>query len=325
LSEDQVRLLVALGGNAIKQADKAGTAEEQFANCETTAEALARIVGEFREGDSLAITHGNGPQSGNLDVQQVAGKTKVPAQPLDVVGAMTQGQIGYMLMNKMEKHLKAHGLDIDVIAVVNQVVVDPSDPEFAGDRASKPVGNFFCDEEAKALKEAHPDYVIKHVKPSAENGWRRTVPSPIPLRNAELRAINRILDAGIIVIASGGGGIPVMEDADGYYRGLEAVIDKDRAGEVLAEGIHADTLMILTDVEHAILHYGKENAQPIGDIGVGEMKQHAAEGHFLAGSMGPKVESAIKFVERGGERAVITSLDKAVDALAGKTGTIITK
>ena len=320
-----MRVLVALGGNAIKQAHEAGTAAEQFANCEVTAEALAKIVSRFKGGDRLAITHGNGPQSGNLDVQQVAGKEKVPAQPLDVVGAMTQGQIGYMFMNTMEKHLKAHGLDVDVVAIVNQVVVDPNDPEFVGDNASKPVGNFFSEEEAKALKEAHPDYIIKHVKPSAEKGWRRTVPSPIPTRNAELRVINKMLDARIIVIASGGGGIPVMEDADGNYQGLEAVIDKDRAGEVLAEGIAADTFMMLTDVEHAILNYGKANAQPIGHISVEDIKKHAAEGHFLAGSMGPKVASAIKFVEWGGERAIVTSLDKAIDALAGKTGTIITK
>jgi carbamate kinase len=325
MPEEQVRLLVALGGNAIKQAHEAGTAEEQFANCETSAEALAMIVSVFREGDSLAITHGNGPQSGNLDVQQVAGKKKVPAQPLDVVGAMTQGQIGYMFMNTMEKHLRARGVDIDVIAVVNQVVVDPNDPEFVGDNASKPVGNFLADEEAHALKEAHPDYVIKHVKPSAQKGWRRTVPSPIPVRNAELRAINKILDAGIIVIASGGGGIPVMEDANGNYQGLEAVIDKDRAGEVLAEGIGADTFMILTDVEHAMLNYGREDEQPIGHTSVADMKKHMAEGHFLAGSMGPKVASAVRFVERGGERAIITSLGAAVQALAGKTGTIITK
>ncbi len=320
-----MRVLVALGGNAIKQAHEAGTAAEQFANCEVTAEALAKIVSGFKGGDRLAITHGNGPQSGNLDVQQVAGKEKVPAQPLDVVGAMTQGQIGYMFMNTMEKHLKAHGLDVDVVAIVNQVVVDPNDPEFVGDNASKPVGNFFSEDEARALKEAHPDYIIKHVKPSAEKGWRRTVPSPIPTRNAELRVINKMLDARIIVIASGGGGIPVMEDADGNYQGLEAVIDKDRAGEVLAEGIAADTFMMLTDVEHAILNYGKANAQPIGHISVEDIKKHAAEGHFLAGSMGPKIASAIKFVEWGGERAIVTSLDKAIDALAGRTGTIITK
>jgi carbamate kinase len=320
-----VRVVVALGGNAIKQAHEAGTAEEQFKNCETTAEALAKIVSEFKDGDSLVVTHGNGPQSGNLDVQQVAGKDKVPAQPLDIVGAMTQGQIGYMMMNTMQKHLKAHGVDADVIAVVNQVIVDPKDPEFVGENASKPVGNFFTEEEAKALKDVHPDYVIKHVKPSAEKGWRRTVPSPIPSANAELRAINKMLDAGIITIASGGGGIPVMEDANGNYQGLEAVIDKDRAGEVLAEGVKADVFMVLTDVENAILNYGKDNAQPVGEVKLADIKQYASEGHFLAGSMGPKVASAMKFVEWGGDRAIITSLDKAVDALDGRCGTIITK
>lgn len=320
-----MRVVVALGGNAIKQAHEAGTAEEQFINCGITAEALAKIVSEFKDGDSLVITHGNGPQSGNLDVQQVAGKEKVPAQPLDVVGAMTQGQIGYMIMNQMEKHLKAHGVDADVIACVNQVVVDPNDPEFVGENASKPVGNFFTEEEAKALKAAHPDYVVKHVKPSAEKGWRRTVPSPIPARNAELRAINKILDAGVIVIASGGGGIPVMEDADGNFQGLEAVIDKDRAGEVLAEGVKADVFMVLTDVENAVLNYGKDNAQAVGEVKIADMKAYYDEGHFLAGSMGPKVASAMKFVEWGGDRAIITSLDKAVDALDGRCGTIITK
>jgi len=320
-----VRVVVALGGNAIKQADEKGTAEEQFRNCEITAEALSKIVSEFKDGDSLVITHGNGPQSGNLDVQQVAGKEKVPAQPLDVVGAMTQGQIGYMIMNGMEKHLKERGVDADVLAVVNQVVVDPNDPEFEGENASKPVGNFFTEDEAKALKAAHPDYVVKHVKPSAEKGWRRTVPSPIPARNAELRAINKMLDAGIIVIASGGGGIPVMEDDKGNFQGLEAVIDKDRAGEVLAEGVKADVFMVLTDVENAVLNYGKENASSVGAVSLADMKKYFDEGHFLAGSMGPKVASAMKFVEWGGARAIITSLNKAEDALEGKCGTIITK
>jgi carbamate kinase len=320
-----VKVIVALGGNAIKQAHEAGTAEEQFKNCETTSEALALIVSEFKDGDWLAVTHGNGPQSGNLDVQQVLGKEKVPAQPLDVVGAMTQGQIGYMLMNTLQKHLRSHGLDHDVIAVVNQVVVDPNDPEFEGENASKPVGNFFSEEEAKQLKAEHPDYVVKNVKPSAEKGWRRTVPSPMPARNAEVSAIDKILKTGIIVIASGGGGIPVMEDADGNFQGLEAVIDKDRAGEVLAEGLGADTFMVLTDVEHAILNYGKDNEQPVGQVTLDEMKKYAAEGHFGAGSMGPKVEAAMKFVEWGGERSIITSLNSAHAALNGKTGTIITK
>lgn len=318
-----MKLLVALGGNAIKQAHEAGTTAEQFDNCEKTSEQLAGIVSEFGPGDWLAITHGNGPQSGNLSVQMEAAKDTVPVQTLDVIGAMTQGQIGYMLQNTMQKHLKARGVDLDVIAVVNQVLVDPDDPEFSGDTASKPVGNLFTFKEARALKAQHPEYVVKEVKPGAEESWRRCVPSPIPSLNVEARAICRILDAGIIVIASGGGGIPVMQDDEGDYQGLEAVIDKDRAGEVMAQEIGADTFMMLTDVEHALRDFGKATAAPIGEVTVAEAQRLAAEGHFLPGSMGPKVASAIKFVEEGGARAIISSLDKAVEALAGRTGTII--
>jgi len=230
-----------------------------------------------------------------------------------------------MLMNTMQKRLKALGMDKDVVAVVNQVVVDPNDPEFSGDTASKPVGNFFTEAEAKELKAKHPEYVCKQVKPGVEKGWRRCVPSPIPSANAEARAIKKILAQGIIVIASGGGGIPVRKDEDGNYKGVEAVIDKDRAGQVMAEAIGADTFMMLTDVEHALLNFGKENQKPVGKVTMAEAKKFASEGHFLAGSMGPKVASAIKFVERGGTRAIVSSLDKAVEAFEGRTGTIITK
>jgi carbamate kinase len=318
-----MRLLVALGGNAIKQADEVGTTAEQFANCERAAEDLAAVVGGFGPGDWLAITHGNGPQSGNLSVQMEAAKALVPVQTLDVIGAMTQGQIGYMLQNTLQKHLRARGLDMDVIAVVNQVLVDPDDPEFVGDAASKPVGNFLSAEEAKELKARHPEYVVKNVKPSAEKGWRRCVPSPIPSANVEARAIGKILSQGIIVIASGGGGIPVMLDADGNHAGLEAVIDKDRAGEVMAQALGADTFMMLTDVEYAFRDFGTDKATAVGEVTVAEAKELAAQGHFLAGSMGPKMASAIKFVEDGGTRAIVSSLDKAVEALAGRTGTRI--
>jgi carbamate kinase len=320
-----MKLLVALGGNAIKQAGQDGTTEEQFANCEETAEQLARIVSEFKSGDWMAITHGNGPQSGNLSVQMETAKLMVPVQTLDVIGAMTQGQIGYMMQNMMQKHLKAHGVDKDVIAVVNQVIVDPDDPEFTGDTASKPVGNFFTDNEAKEVKAKNPEYVCKLVKPGAPKGWRRCVPSPIPSANAEARAIRQILGQGIIVVASGGGGIPVKLDEKGNYMGVEAVIDKDRAGEVMAHAIGADTYLILTDVEHALINFGKDNEKPVGKVTLAEMKKIAAEGHFLAGSMGPKVEAAMQFVEQGGQKTIISSLSKAVEAFEGKTGTIITK
>jgi carbamate kinase len=320
-----MKLLIALGGNAIKQAHEDGTPEEQFRNCMVTAEQLAKIVSTFKGDDWLAITHGNGPQSGNLLVQQEMGKTKVAPQTMDIVGAMTQGQIGYMFQNSMQRCFKKLGIDKDVITVVNQVVVDPKDPEFFGDTASKPVGNFFTEEEAKELKAKHPDYIVKKVKPSGDKIWRRTVPSPHPRANAEARVLRKMLEQKIVVIASGGGGIPVMEMPDGSYKGLEAVIDKDRAGEVMAEAIGADTFMILTDVEHAKINFGKENEKPLGLIALEEAKKYAAEGHFLAGSMGPKVEACMRFVEKGGRKAIITSLNKATEALAGKTGTIIVK
>jgi carbamate kinase len=320
-----MKVLVALGGNAIKQAHEKGTFEEQLENCRIASKALVRIIKNFKAGDWMVITHGNGPQSGNLDVQQVAGKEKVPAQPLDCIVAMTQGQIGYMFQNTLQQQLKAAGIKKDVAAVVNQVEVSPDDPEFSGDNASKPVGNFFGEAEAKELKAKHPDYVVKNVKPTADKGWRRCVPSPIPSANVEANVLKKMLASDIVVIASGGGGVPVMKDANGDYKGLEAVIDKDRAGEVMAVELGADTFMVLTDVENAIVNFGKPEAKPIGAISGADMKKFQAEGHFLAGSMGPKVEACQQFIVDGGARAIITSLDKAEDAIEGKTGTIITK
>ncbi len=319
-----MRVLVALGGNAIKQADQEGTTEEQFANCGVTAKQLARIINNFKPGDWMAITHGNGPQSGNLMVQQEAGKDKVAPQSLDIIGAMTQGQIGYMFQRSLQGYLREHKVEKDVIAVINQVIVDPNDPEFFGDTASKPVGNFFTEQEANELKEKHPDYIIKKVKPTGEKSWRRTVPSPKPIANAEAAVLRKMLKQDIIVIASGGGGIPVMQDDKGDFIGLEAVIDKDAAGEVMAEAIGADTFLILTDVENAILNYQKDNEKPLREVNLPEVKKYLDEGHFLAGSMGPKVRACIKFVEGGGKRAIITSLDKAEQAIEGKAGTVIT-
>ena len=318
-----MRLIVALGGNAIKQAHEKGTRAEQFSNCSTTTKLMAEIVSKMGEDDRLIITHGNGPQAGNLLVQQDRAKADIPAQTMDVVGAMTQGQIGYMLQQTLLNFLKDKGVAIPVCAVVNQVLVNRDDPQFVGDAASKPVGNFLTEEEAKQLKAAHPEYIVKKVKPNVERAWRRTVPSPDPIRNAGSEGIKRMVDAGIIVIASGGGGIPVVLDEAGHYEGVEAVIDKDLAGERLAEVVGADVFLILTDVEKAKLNYGKPNEEDIGAITLSEAKKYLAEGHFLAGSMGPKVKACIRFLEWGGERAIITSLDKSVDALAGKTGTRI--
>jgi len=318
-----IRILVALGGNAIKQADEKGTPVEQFINCLITCKLLAKIVKKMEKNDRLIITHGNGPQAGNLMVQQEEAKHVVPAQTMDIVGAMTQGQIGYMLQQTLMNCLRDEGIETPVCEVVNQVLVDQGDPEFFGETASKPVGNFFTEEEAMRIKREHPEYIIKKVKPVGERAWRRTVPSPDPIANVASVAIRKLVDAGVIVIASGGGGIPVIFDEHGHYKGVEAVIDKDLAGERLAEVVNANVFLILTDVEKVKLNFGKPNEEDIDKMTLAEAKKYLEEGHFLPGSMGPKVKACIRFLERGGEKAIITSLDKAVEAREGKTGTLI--
>jgi carbamate kinase len=318
-------ILVALGGNAIKQANEKGTTEEQFKNCQITTKSLARIIQNLKKNDHLVITHGNGPQAGNLLVQQEAGKDIVPAQLMDIVGAMTQGQIGYMLQQSLLNYLTDLNIKKPVCAIINQVLVDKDDQEFLGDTASKPVGDFFSEVEAKGLKKNHPEYIIKKVKPSGEKSWRRVVPSPDPIRNVENEAIKTMVDGGIVVIASGGGGIPVVENNERHYKGIEAVIDKDLAGERLAEVVDADIFLILTDVEKIKINFGKPNEKNIDNMTLVEAKKYLAEGHFLSGSMGPKVKACIRFIEWGGKKAIITSLNNALEALEGKTGTTISK
>ncbi len=320
-----MRLLVALGGNAIKQAHEKGTTIEQFLNCKKTAALLARVVKQMKPDDRLVITHGNGPQVGNLAVQQDLAKDVIPLQDLDVLGAMTQGQIGYMLVQMLDSQLKDLGVRKPIVAIANRVQVSRNDPEFQGENASKPVGNFLTEDEVKAIKKKHPEYIFKRVKPTGERSWRRVVPSPDPIANVEAEAIGRMVDAGLIVVASGGGGIPVVLDPDGHLRGVEAVIDKDLAGEKLAEVVNADTFLILTDVEKVKLNFGKPDEKEISRMAVSEAKRYLAEGHFLAGSMGPKVKACIRFIEWGGRRAIISSLDKVTEALDGKTGTEIVK
>ena len=319
-------ILIALGGNAIKQSDEKGTSEEQFRNCWKTTKYIAEIVKNLGKEDRLIITHGNGPQVGNLMVQQKLAEEVVPAHPMDVVGAMTQGQIGYMLQQTLRNHLKRMGQNIPVCTILNQVLVDKDDPEFFGDKASKPVGNFLTEEEAKEMKKKNPQYIIKKVKPNRERCWRRTVPSPDPISNLEADVIKKLVDAGVIVIASGGGGIPVLvEDEAGNYQGIEAVIDKDLAGERLAEIVGADIFLILTDVGEAKINYGKSNEKGLSKINFEIAKQYFDKGHFLAGSMGPKIKACLRFLKNGGERAIITSLDKALEAFKGQSGTIIEK
>ncbi|HOK40985.1 MAG TPA: carbamate kinase [bacterium] len=312
-------ILVALGGNAIKKADEKGSAEEQFASVYVTAKELVKLL---KAGHRLVITHGNGPQVGNLLLQFEACK-EVPPQPLDIAGAMTQGQIGYMFMQAMQNLLWEERLTLPVVAIVNQVLVSEDDPDYQD--PTKPVGPFYTKEEAERLKIERPDWVIKEVKPqNVERRFRRVVPSPDPLRNLEYIAIRRMVDAGIIIIASGGGGIPVVYDKQtGQLKGTAAVIDKDLAGERLAEVVGADVLLILTDVPYAMINFGKPDQKPVETIAYSEMMKLYEEGHFKAGSMGPKVKAALRFIDFGGERAIITSLDKAFEAIRHGYGTQI--
>jgi len=309
------RVLIALGGNAIKQPDEKGTFEEQMKNVEIASKQIAQLV---RRGYDLVITHGNGPQVGNLAIQQEAAADQVPSQPLVVLGAMTQGQIGYMIQQTLHNILDGDGKL--VATIVTQVLVSPEDPDFKD--PTKPVGPFYTEEVAKRLA-AERGWVVKKVRPTGDKTWRRVVPSPAPLGIAEAKAIKTMVDTGMIVIASGGGGIPVYRNKSGKLEGVDAVIDKDRAGSKLAEEVGSDVLLILTDVEYAMTDYGKSTQAPLRRMTVNEAKKRLSEGHFGAGSMGPKVEAALGFVERGGERAIITSLEKAVDALEDKTGTHI--
>jgi len=339
------RLLIALGGNAIKQADEEGTTQEQFKNVTITCEQIVKLLQRMGEDDRIAITHGNGPQVGNLLVQQEEASEIVPPQTIDVLGSMTQGQIGYMFQQTLQKLLWDMGgrlAKIPVISVVNQVLVSQDDPAFLD--PTKPVGNFFTKEEAEKLANEKgyvinpppgkeyldkkmTGFVIKQVKPtgSTPRPYRRVVPSPDPIRNVEGEVIKMLVDQGVIVVASGGGGIPVIIDEKGDLEGVFAVIDKDKAGERMAEAIDATEFLILTDVEYAMLDFGKSTQRPLEKISIEEAERYLTEGHFLAGSMGPKVEACIRFLKWGGERVIISSLEKVVDAFDGKTGTHIYK
>ena len=312
-------IVIALGGNAIKQADEKGTAEEQRANVATT---CRQLVSMLKYGHRLVITHGNGPQAGNLLIQQEAALAEVPAQPMDIVGAMTQGQVGYMFQQILQNMLWEERLPLPVVSIINQVLVSEDDPDYQD--PSKPVGPFYTKDEAGRIKAERPDYIIKEVKPeNVERRFRRVVPSPEPLRNIEYIGIRRMVDAGIVVIASGGGGVPVVFDEKKNLKGAAAVIDKDKAGGLLATVVGADILMVLTDVAHTKINFGQPDEKDIGRVNYSQMRKLVAEGHFRAGSMGPKVEACLRFIEWGGQIAIITSLDNAIDALMDQSGTRI--
>lgn len=308
----KARIVVALGGNAILQPGQKGTAEEQYANVRIAAGSIAQLV---KEGYEVVVTHGNGPQVGNILLQNEAAAATVPAQPLDICGAESQGMLGYMLQRALTNEFLKLGIKKTAVTLVTQVVVDPDDPAFQN--PTKPVGPFYSAERAAELK-AERGYQMKE---DAGRGWRRVVPSPDPKQIWESQAVAELVAAGIVVIASGGGGIPVVKSAEGLV-GVEGVIDKDLAGARLALDINADILMILTDVPQVCLNYRKENERRLSRVTTAELRVYQKEGHFAAGSMGPKVEAALRFAETG-RTAVIASLHEALPALKGQAGTVI--
>lgn len=310
-------VVLALGGNAILPANSEGSMARQIERVDITARQIAELI---RQHFKVIITHGNGPQAGSLLIQQEQAEELVPGQPLHICDAMTQGQIGYMLQNRLAYHLREDfNIAAPVCTLITQVCVDADDPAF--NNPTKPIGAFHTEEEARFLEETH-NYIMRQVDTTRKNGWRRVVISPWPREIVEADSILQLLDNHVIVITCGGGGIPVVREGNDL-RGVEAVIDKDRSACLLGRVVDADYLMILTDVEKVYLNWGTPDEKALDTLKMSEAKQYLKQGEFPEGSMGPKVESAVNFVRESGTAAIITSLDRARDALEGNTGTWI--
>lgn len=316
-------VVVAVGGNALLRGDARATIDEQFDAARRIATPLAELA---RAGRRILLTHGNGPQVGFIQrrsdlVASVA--PELPRLSLDMCVADSQGSIGYILTATLAGELRSAGLPDRVAAVLTHTVVDPRDPAFAN--PSKPIGSWYPEPVARRLADQNGWTVTE----DAGRGWRRVVPSPRPSRIVEQQAISTLSTAGFLVVAAGGGGIPVVEEADGRYRGVEAVIDKDLASALLADAVDAELLVITTGVAQVAVNFGKPDQRSLGRIDVAEARRHLADGQFPPGSMGPKIEAALRFIESGsgpGRREVlITSLDRLPEALRGETGTRVVR
>ena len=308
-----MRVLLALGGNAMTNADGRARPEDQIAAAQV---AMAAVADLLRQDVEVVITHGNGPQVGNLLVKNELAAAVVPPVPLDWCGAQTQATLGFVLMNALEAAMAERGVDRRTAALVTRALVDAGDAGFT--RPPTPIGRFLPADEAKVLVEHGETWEDR-----GEKGWRRVVASPEPLEILDAPAVRALVEAGFVVVANGGGGIPTVRDPDGALRGVEAVIDKDLGAALLGRTVDADVLVIGTDVPHAVLRYGTPDAEALGTVTVAQLRSYAAEGHFASGSMGPKVDAACRFVEQGGSRAVITDLDHITDAIHGDAGTVV--
>ncbi len=308
-----MRVLLALGGNAMTGPDGSATPAAQIAAVEVAMTAAARLVAA---GHELVITHGNGPQVGNILVKNELAAHVVPPVPLDWCGAQTQGTLGFTILDALDGALAATATSRPVAALVTRTLVGRVDVGFT--HPTKPIGGYLPREQAQQMIEHGQVWEDR-----GEKGWRRVVASPEPLEVIDVAAVRALLAAGHVVVAAGGGGIPVVRDADGRLRGVEAVIDKDLTAALLARTLDADVLVIATDVDHAAVDWGTPRQRDLGSVTPAQMRAHAADDQFASGSMGPKVEAATRFVEGGGPRSVITSLDHITDAVEGGFGTVI--
>jgi len=306
--------LIAVGGNSLIRAGEKGTVAEQLANTRRTASA---IVGIIRRGFRVVVTHGNGPQVGAALLRSERASDQVYSHPLDVCGATTQGEIGYLLQQSAHNELAAAGLDLAVVTVLSQVVVRRDDP--ALDHPTKPIGPFYSRADAEARRRLLGWAIVE----DAARGYRRVVPSPDPVEIVEEGVIRALVEHGVLVIALGGGGIPVVRE-NGALVGIEAVIDKDRASALLASRLGVDLFIISTDADRVYLDYRRPTERPIDRATAGEMRRHYEAGQFPPGNMGPKIESALRFLESGGREVVITSYDRLAEAVDGEAGTHMT-
>jgi carbamate kinase len=309
-------LVIALGGNAITRPGEPGTIPQQF---EHTAETLDRLKPLFRSGCGLVITHGNGPQIGNILIRVEEGERRVPRLPLDTCVSDSQGGMGYMIQRLGCEMFRREGIRRSVATVITQVLVDSADPDFA--HPSKPIGEYYSREQAARMQQERPHWSIREI----ESGrYRRVVPSPRPIAILEQEAITGLANAGVVVVACGGGGIPVAWQGE-RLAGVEGVVDKDLASSMLAINMHAHKLIIVTSVEQAAIHFGRPDQQWLGRITLDEARAYLAAGEFPPGSMGPKIEAGIEFVERSGGECIITSSEHVARAVEGGGGTHIVR
>ena len=308
------RVVIALGGNAILRSKELSSYAAQFENVRQTAR---QVIGLIKEGAQLVLTHGNGPQVGNLLIQNELAAEIVPAVPLDVCGAETQGQIGYMLQQSLRDELRAIGVYRPVATIVTQVLVEADDPAFAA--PTKPIGPFLPREVAERRARESDETWAE----AESRGWRKLVPSPQPQGVIEADVISMLVDRGAIVIAGGGGGVPVLRRPDGRLEGVEAVVDKDTAAYRLARELRADVLLILTDVEGVAVDFGKPTQRFLRHVTLEELENHLVREPFSAGSMGPKVRAAYRFVRDGGRQATICRLEDALAGYRGEAGTVV--